>query len=353
MLSENQIRTLLDYCESKIGTTLSSLRKRLLRHNKPDATIWELVWIYWALQIGKVRPESHAASADLEIQLSDCTYRIEVATIQANDRSVSIVQPVTVINEHPIYRTICRKAKQIRAFGKKDTSPIFLAICVNHEDGNLGLHTPRGVTPRAAIQAAFYDSHVNNLLKEHACELRPPGKNLRIDATKYLSGVIFVHLSTPIGSYGGFNKVPNAEIFLNLSCINPANNDVIKSLTKINMGKLTFSPGWDDWDQTDKGNRQIRLSKRITKGIELSHKKFVFPQTYLLQLLAGELDSTEFLVGKDYDLRVVFKKALVDGQDIVAVRLLDTEVGRRGEPDIEITLGDPGELVIAVPKTKS
>ena len=353
MLSENQIRVLLDQCELAIGTTLTSLRQRLLRHNKPDATIWELVWIFWALQIGTVKPESIKDTADLEIQFSEDKCRIEVTTLQMHDYSTSVVQPVKNISEHPIYKAIYRKRKQIRKFGKNDTSPLFLAICASHEDSNLGLHTPCGVTPEEAIQAAFYDSRINNLLKELGSELVPNGKNLNIDAAKYLTGVIFVHLATPIAFDGGINKIPVAKLFLNQQCVNLANKNVINSLYKINFDKLAFGPGWDDWEQTDKGNRQMRLTKRVTKNIELSHNKFVFPQSYLLKLLAGELDSKKFLVGKNYDLRDMFKMALNEGQDIIAIRLIETEVDHAGEPSVEVTLGEPKELVIAVPKTKS
>ena len=49
MISEQQIRYLLDQCERALGQELADLRARLLRHKNYDATIWELICLSAAL----------------------------------------------------------------------------------------------------------------------------------------------------------------------------------------------------------------------------------------------------------------------------------------------------------------
>lgn len=88
LLSELQVRAMLNECEARMGRPLASLRSKLLRQRNPAEPIWELVNIHAALKVGDVTEESHA---EPDIRLSwpsgDVVW-IEATHVSARDQAL-------------------------------------------------------------------------------------------------------------------------------------------------------------------------------------------------------------------------------------------------------------------------
>ncbi|MBL4810033.1 MAG: hypothetical protein JKY43_08280 [Phycisphaerales bacterium] len=84
MISENQIREMLELCESRIGRPLKRLREAL-RVEDPVPGIWELLLLYAALQTEKAVHEPDEATPDIQIGTpGDCLW-IEATTVSHRD----------------------------------------------------------------------------------------------------------------------------------------------------------------------------------------------------------------------------------------------------------------------------
>jgi len=71
MLTERQIRGLLNICENRTGVELTGLRKRLLYDKETFAHIWELVVLFAVTGLGHVIPEPYEGAPDTHLNASD------------------------------------------------------------------------------------------------------------------------------------------------------------------------------------------------------------------------------------------------------------------------------------------
>lgn len=451
MLSEKQIRAIIEECEVVLGRDLTELRKRLLRQRHTEANIWELIVLYGSLPLGKVIYEPTEGTPDIciesengtaiwleatyvyprhqvhyndlqnfpqwireqlnnygcswalkaEIRLDPAVQKenilipprnkwsqmlrntswnefvvlakaqhsalwkcpidnLKVHAARSPSPSVVAGYPVPDIpkhpREHPVYRTIEKKAKQVRDWKDEgnDYSPLFLILGTDDQSGRVDSGKISGVSTDQAIYAALADTSKWDPVTTYNKMGSWDGGRLRVSNSSLIAGVVFANFETSFTHlYTKREDVCKGTFYENPHPSAPLSKQRKDLVCQLQLNRVKYFLGLEDWRIDDKGNGLKRARRRGGNIVIKSKKDGAFevemPTILLTQILSGDVSAQEAWQHSP-EIYNLFKSALVTGQELINARVGTSDSKNREEANICLSFGPPLPPAIRVKK---
>jgi hypothetical protein len=452
MLKENQIRAILQECETALGTALTTLRARLASQHDFEATLWELLVLYGTLPLGKVQYEPAEGTPDILLETPagmrvwlEATYLYPQDGVQDNDlhafpqwlrqaihkagcpwgqqvhirldparadRALTIPRrnqwphmcrppswpafvallttrqqavwecpqgnvvvrvvratspgaswPVTDVPIHPkhhlVYRAIQHKAEQAYQWRRKGCTyaPLFLMVGTQVLQSRVDAIRGHNVSAEQAIYAALTDTEHWHWATTYNMLGSWPEKRLRVRHSQLIAGIALCQFEARGGLLPSewatqFNRVCRGTLYMNPHPEEavPAGCEAI--VQGIDLNRVVYGPGWEDWRSDDRGNQGERARRRGGRLMTQWHRDGGFeveiPTGVLLRLLAGDLSAAEAwrTFGAEQELQAVFKAAFEQDQPLLGTALKTPDPTSRDEARICLRFGPPQPAVI-------
>lgn len=256
-------------------------------------------------------------------------------------------------SDHPIYRKIKEKARQARRWADAGCTyfPLFLILGTEDQGGRIDPDRLNGVPAEQAIYAALADTRqwdpitvYNRIGPGHGGRLRVPDSGL-------IAGVVFAKLEN---QFGGIlykpNRVWRGNLYMNPHPQAPLSSQYEDLICRINLNRVEYSPGWEEWQKNDRGDVVQRARRRrgrvVIKPKQDGSFEIEVPTVILTRILAGDVSAEA--VWREYDSEILhwLQSALAAGQEITAAYIAEPDPTSREEPRLCLCFGLPQPTVI-------
>lgn len=327
-------------------------------------------------------------SVDAAYQIQCANLRIILEQIGAGD-SESTYMPVLNLpdhpEDHPIYRTIRRKARQAHEWRKQSGTYQPLVLVIGADEG-LSHIDPMGcgsVTLKQAVYSALLDEKTQHPITRYNFAGSWPahdrkskqgrsrsgqgpswsmvGPRIRVSHSSLISGVAITLLrdefdvgSRRIQRRARLTFYPNPDAETPLT-----EDDELLVLNCLQLERVEFTSRSECWEyDPEKGESlsQVRSRRRggsisVSKGHGSVLQSIEIPAVLLHRILAGDITAAE--AWQDYSLEIHsdLHRALQSGQEISAVQFISPTQGSGEEPRVRLTF-DSTRPTIRVPKQR-
>ena len=263
------------------------------------------------------------------------------------------------VKQHPVYKAIKRKGKQIKKWDSSITDrPIVLVICTTDNSPEFE-RRGNGIDLEEAIYTALLDPHKLNLIDRFNI-LRDGTvdddliKSKQVLGARLISGVIFVQLKSQSGVLEfNPNKVAESHLFINEHADVLINRSQHLLLSNMNFNRFEYGPGWESWEGTHRDPIIARNRKKGGSFTMGSGKDGVYyielPAITIIRIMAGDISAEEALstYGDNPKLIDWFDKVLNESHSIENISFVKSDLLSREEDRIRIEFSDPESPVIA------
>lgn len=268
--------------------------------------------------------------------------------------------------DHPVYKAIKAKGKQIKKTWGQSVAdkPIVLIIAADSDSSEYDRKT---YTRTAGLEQAVYAALLEprelspmdryNILRDGALEKI---KSKRVSGSKLIAGVLFVKLKTSIDAFRLDNhKVPVPLYFHNFHALNKLSERQLEAIGSLDFGLIKFGPGWEAWQDNEKGSllerQRRRGGKLVINSLAGGGVAIELPAVLVLRILAGDISVEDALSGYGNSISVleIFKRALLENRSIVDASISEGNPLEHGEPRIRLEMPATGRVVVARKKSRA
>ena len=323
----------------------------------------------------------------------DAAYQIQCANLRiileriGNGECESTFMPVLNLpdhpEDHPIYRTIRRKARQAHDWRKQGGTYQPLVLVIGADEG-LSHIDPMGcgsVTLRQAVYSALLDEKTQHPItrynlagswparkieaKQRRSENDPPpllsmvGPRVRVRHSSLISGVAITLLKDEFDlASRRLQRRACLKLYLNPDAAKPLTEEQELHVLKcLQLDRVEFTSRNECWEYDPERGESLSQARSRMRGGSIAVSKghgsvlqsIKIPAVMLHRILAGDITAAE--AWQEYSLEVYsdLRQALQSGQEIKGVELISSSQRSREEPMVRITF-DSLRPMMRVPK---
>jgi hypothetical protein len=236
-------------------------------------------------------------------------------------------------------------------------TPLFLMMGTQVLQSRVDAIRGHSVSAEQAIYAALMDTECLHWITTYNMIGSWPEKRLRVRHSKLIAGIAFCQFEArgslfPSEWATQFNRVCRSKLYMNPHPEEPVPTSCQEIVQGIDLNRVVYGPGWEDWRSDDRGNRGERARRRGGKLVTQLHRDGGFeveiPTGVLIRLLAGEISAADAwrTFGTAQELLDLFKEAFEQDQQILGTSLKTPDPKSRDEARICLHFGPPQPSVI-------
>jgi len=261
--------------------------------------------------------------------------------------------------QHPLYCAIQHKAEQAHQWRLKGrtSAPLFLVMGTQVLQSRVDAIRGHSVSAEQALYAALTDTERWHWITTYNMLGSWPEKRLRVRHSQLIAGIALCQFEArgslfPSEWATRFNRVCRDKWYMNPHPAEPVPAAYQEIVQGIDLNRVVYGPGWEDWRADDRGHRGERARRRGGQLVTQWHRDGGFeveiPTGVLLRLLAGDLSAADAwrTFGAEQELLDLFKGAFEQDQQILGTSLKTPDPKSRDEARICLRFSPPQPAVI-------